>query len=779
MTTVSASVASSGDDGYNSNSTTIQFSLTSGTLAWLRFPNLAVPNAATINSAVLRFFQDTSKNNWASDVVVRAVAADNPGQPGTSAALTPTTTTSVAGRVSAIGSSTTFSDLTVTGPVAEVLNRPGWVAGNALLLAINGGTATSGSWSGQYILAAYDGGNSARYARMTVDYTAPVATTVNAGTAEATSTGYNSDAVVPNLFSTQTPTGTNNDDGAPGITTATTVRFTQPGYVTAVRFYATTTVSGTYTGGLWQVTHDDNPGPGAGTLLASKVRPSLPTAGGWNLITFDTPIPVTPGVLYRTGVHSSAGRYVSAPAFFGADVVNGQIIADAGGDDPVGLGTLRQGTFEINAALTYPDDTFNTSSYFIDVEFASVVDAGDTANAGVADVGVAGQDATAAVAQPAGQASVAADALTAVEGVSPQAGAAATSSDGYGATTATVASGSATAGTADVATTGQNATAAVAYSATAGQAVVGADSYSAITDTTATANPDVAHVVVAGFWATTTQDSNAVAGLAAVAADGYNPAPTVAATSGTADTTAAGLNATTATATTAAADTALVDAAAASASVSTSSSVTAAADVANVTVSADNAAQAVTINADFAAISVSATGATITTTADASAPAGAADVAVTAFNATAAPVLTVTAGTATVGVTGDNPAVSTEASTTATAGVADVSTTGYGAQIITTVTITAGTATVDTSAFGANVTAAAATDATALTAQADVQAFNALTAVLAMAGAAQVGVDAYDVPKQRRPGRFTAGIRGARLTAGTIHGPTYTTGGTP
>jgi Domain of unknown function (DUF4082) len=175
--------------------------------------------------------------------------------------------------------------------------------------------------------------------------------------------------VVASLFTSQTPVGTNNSDGAPGITVATTVRFAQAGWVTAVRFYATTTVSGTYTGGLWQVTANDDPGPGAGTLLASKVLSGSPTAGAWNLIVLDTPVAVTTGVLYRVGVHSSDGRYVNTASFFTADVVNGDITADATGDDPVGLGTLRQGTFTINAALSYPLQTFNASAYFADVDF--------------------------------------------------------------------------------------------------------------------------------------------------------------------------------------------------------------------------------------------------------------------------------------------------------------------------------------------------------------------------------------------------------------------------
>lgn len=174
-----------------------------------------------------------------------------------------------------------------------------------------------------------------------------------------------------NLFTSQTPTGTNNSDGSPGITFATTVRFAQAGTVSGVRFYATTAVSGVYTGGLWEVTSDDF--PGNGTLLASKVRPTAPTGGAWNAIVFDSAVSVTTGKLYRAGVHSADGRYVNTTSFFTSGLTNGDITADADGSDPVLLGNLKQGTFEINAALTYPDTSFGSSCYFADVEFTAGV----------------------------------------------------------------------------------------------------------------------------------------------------------------------------------------------------------------------------------------------------------------------------------------------------------------------------------------------------------------------------------------------------------------------
>lgn len=172
------------------------------------------------------------------------------------------------------------------------------------------------------------------------------------------------------LFTSQVPSSADNSDGSPGITCGISLRFATSGTVTGIRFYATTTVSGTYTGAAWTVNSADDGFGGTGTLIDSKVRPTAPTPGAWNDINFDTPVAVTAGVLYRFGVHSSAGRYVVTSGFFTSDLVNGDITADADGDNPTGLGILWQGAFNINAALTYPNTAFGgKSNYFIDVNF--------------------------------------------------------------------------------------------------------------------------------------------------------------------------------------------------------------------------------------------------------------------------------------------------------------------------------------------------------------------------------------------------------------------------
>lgn len=194
------------------------------------------------------------------------------------------------------------------------------------------------------------------------------------------------------LFTSQTPTVTDASDGAPGIETATTVRFAEPGTVTHVRFYATDTVGGVYTVQLYEITANDAGSGGAGLLLASAVAGVTPTPG-WNTVAI-TPQVITPNTkLYRACMHNSAGRYVATLGFFGADLVNGPITADRDTDDPVGLGLLSQGTFVIDAAPQYPRQTGNGACYFVDVVFepeAAGIDGAGTVLLPAVDVAGAG-----------------------------------------------------------------------------------------------------------------------------------------------------------------------------------------------------------------------------------------------------------------------------------------------------------------------------------------------------------------------------------------------------
>ncbi len=173
------------------------------------------------------------------------------------------------------------------------------------------------------------------------------------------------------LFTAQTPVTTDANDGAPGIITATTFEVSETGVVTHVRFFSSLTIGGTYTGALHQVTDDDDPGPGVGTLLGSGVAGVAPSSGAWNTIALSSPVAVSPGSLYRVALHNSDGRYVaSANGFFGSgSLVNGSLTAPGDGSAIFG-GALRNGTFEYTGSATaYPNGFFASAAYFVDVVF--------------------------------------------------------------------------------------------------------------------------------------------------------------------------------------------------------------------------------------------------------------------------------------------------------------------------------------------------------------------------------------------------------------------------
>lgn len=301
--------------------------------------------------------------NWAGTGTVSKAAVEVKGTAGASPSATEATGTGAAGTGTAalgINASEAAGTADAQAPTAA--------AGGNAAEAAAAGTA-------QNAAVTTSGGAAATEATATGTADNAVASvSVLAGIATAAGSADNATAGAPptteSLFTTETPATGDNSDGTPGITVGTSFRVGVPGNVTGGRFYATTTVSGTYTVALWQVTAAD-PG-GSGTLLASKTVGAAPTAGAWNTVSFDSPVAVATGVLYQVGVFSSDGRYVATTNFFGSDLVTGDLTADANGDDPVGLGNQANGKYTINASLSYPATASGGTgtNYFADVLFA-------------------------------------------------------------------------------------------------------------------------------------------------------------------------------------------------------------------------------------------------------------------------------------------------------------------------------------------------------------------------------------------------------------------------
>ena len=126
------------------------------------------------------------------------------------------------------------------------------------------------------------------------------------------------------------------------------------GYITGIRFYKASANTGTHEGNLWS---------GTGTLLA-KATFTSETASGWQQVNFPTPVAITANTVYVVSYHSNNGHYsVDQNYFTGKGVDNGPLHALANGVS----GT--NGVYAYGASSTFPNQTWATSNYWVDVVF--------------------------------------------------------------------------------------------------------------------------------------------------------------------------------------------------------------------------------------------------------------------------------------------------------------------------------------------------------------------------------------------------------------------------
>jgi uncharacterized protein DUF4082 len=182
---------------------------------------------------------------------------------------------------------------------------------------------------------------------------------------------------------TDGPAGGANDfsDGTGGITTATSVFVTVPGQITAIRFVSTLNAqsapSAVYRGTIWHVDTADDIATPLGTKIAQTATflGSDVVAGAvWNEIPLTAPLNVTPGNLYRVGIHSgNSGRYVATNhGYDGPHTSAGGHLKASGSLDTSFFGTQTyQGVFALNASPdVYPFGLGLNANYWIDVVFS-------------------------------------------------------------------------------------------------------------------------------------------------------------------------------------------------------------------------------------------------------------------------------------------------------------------------------------------------------------------------------------------------------------------------
>ncbi len=178
MTVLSLQVSSGSDDGTfdgsscgTAGSTTVGKFLTTVFDALTRFLLVTIPQASVINSAVMEVFALTSGTNNLTLREVRGHADDNaPAFTGGDCYTGRTQTVAAVPWIGVWPASSVQLSPDLAAIVQEIIDRPGWVSGNAMVIFINNDEPG--------FVARFDNIESfdiapALAAKLTIDYTAP------------------------------------------------------------------------------------------------------------------------------------------------------------------------------------------------------------------------------------------------------------------------------------------------------------------------------------------------------------------------------------------------------------------------------------------------------------------------------------------------------------------------------------------------------------------------------------------------------------------------------
>ena len=150
-----------------------------------------------------------------------------------------------------------------------------------------------------------------------------------------------------------TPAGADSDSTP--VEVGTKFQADSDGFITALRYYKFATNTGTHVGELWTR---------GGTRLAT-VTFTGETTSGWQQMNLPTPVAITANTTYVTAYHTDAGHYGVNVQYFASGVTNSPLRALADGVDG-GNGVYRYGPVG-----TFPDQTFQSENYWVDVVFTT------------------------------------------------------------------------------------------------------------------------------------------------------------------------------------------------------------------------------------------------------------------------------------------------------------------------------------------------------------------------------------------------------------------------
>jgi hypothetical protein len=141
-----------------------------------------------------------------------------------------------------------------------------------------------------------------------------------------------------------------------------------PGSVTGIRFYKNSADTGQHMARLWNQN---------GTALATATF-SGESASGWQQVNFAAPVAITPGTTYIASYHSN-GYYSADRNYYAAARTSGALTA------PSSASSGGNGVFAYGPAGTFPNATFMSNNYWVDVVFARAGGAGNLAPTAVGE----------------------------------------------------------------------------------------------------------------------------------------------------------------------------------------------------------------------------------------------------------------------------------------------------------------------------------------------------------------------------------------------------------
>ncbi len=187
-------------------------------------------------------------------------------------------------------------------------------------------------------------------------YTFTVTATNAIGTSPA-STASNSATPQDTIFDFSAPTGSAVDSGdTTGVNLG--VKFTSDtfGTVTGIRFYKAAANTGTHIGSLYTA---------SGTLLATATFTNE-TASGWQQVNFSQPVAINPNTTYVAAYFAPSGHYSdTASAFATAGVNNAPLHA-------LPNATSADGVYAYGRSATFPSSAYQSTNYWVDVDFSPV-----------------------------------------------------------------------------------------------------------------------------------------------------------------------------------------------------------------------------------------------------------------------------------------------------------------------------------------------------------------------------------------------------------------------